>query len=264
MRRRDFVLTGTAVALAAGPAAAAKPTTAEKLAHVKSIGVISTIGQAFTLQFIGFTVFNNKEQRLPIEDWRIDERVAARIKAHLDGRFEVRPVEYDPAAFALPKNPHWIVSRPTAVTAVKDLPDQDLDAIILITPQWSTTSNYRGPFHIGGLGVLRDGVDMRNRPVDKLHAIYEVTIVDAETKAVLVQRFAEIQQKATVGYRIPRPQAAGSGRTRRRRDHAAPAEVGARGGDREPARPQHRLHAPPDGPDRRGRGRLLKTWTAGA
>jgi len=201
MHRRAFVLGASAAALAAGPAAGAKPKAADALAHVKTVGVISTLGRAFTLQFIGFTVFNNTEKPLPIEDWKIDERVEARVKAHLGARFEFRAVDYDPAAFALPKKSVW--GSPSAAKAVKDLPDQGLDAFILVTPQWTEEANYRRPFPIGGLGVIRDGDDMRGRPVDKVHAIYEITIVDAKTKAVLAQSHAAIPKKAAFGFASP-------------------------------------------------------------
>jgi len=46
-----------------------KPSTAE---NTKCIGVISAIGDTFSLQKIGITVFGNELNTVPIDSWQID------------------------------------------------------------------------------------------------------------------------------------------------------------------------------------------------
>ena len=200
MHRRAFVLTGSAAALAAGPTAAG-PATFEKLAHVRTVGVISTIGQAFILQFIGVMRFSNKEKPLPIDDWRIDEHIEARLKSELGGRFTFKPIEYDPRLFALPKSSIGLISRPTATRAVKDLPDQGVDAFILVTPSWRTDGRFYISALCGGLGIYR--LNTGHVEASVIHAFYQVTVVDAKTRKVLAQRLAEIPEKASFGYAAP-------------------------------------------------------------
>jgi hypothetical protein len=58
----------------------------------KSVGVISALGDRFALQKVGITVFGNDYTDIPIEAWKIDDLVAAKVGAHLSKRFEVRRI----------------------------------------------------------------------------------------------------------------------------------------------------------------------------
>jgi hypothetical protein len=86
---------------------------------------------------------------------------------------------------------------------VAGVPDQGLDAFVVITPQWDAEHNYKGNWPIRGLGVLRAGDDMRLQPIDLLHAIHEVTVVDARTKAILAHGWGEIPRTTKRGRTTP-------------------------------------------------------------
>jgi hypothetical protein len=45
------------------------------------IGVISAIGDQFTVQKIGFTVFGNEQAQAPIDSWGLNDLVVARVRA---------------------------------------------------------------------------------------------------------------------------------------------------------------------------------------
>src|SRR5262245_2849348 len=66
----------------------------------KSICIISAIGDTYSLQKIGLTVFGNALDKVPIEAWGIDAFVASKIGAQLSHRFDARKIDYPKGAFA--------------------------------------------------------------------------------------------------------------------------------------------------------------------
>ena len=62
------------------------------------IGVISAVGDRFTLQHIGLTVFGNEFTDAPIESWGLDDLVVARVRAAA-GSLAVRRITYARGAF---------------------------------------------------------------------------------------------------------------------------------------------------------------------
>jgi hypothetical protein len=51
----------------------------------KCVGVVSAIGDALNLTKMGFTVFNNEQNKVSVEPWRIDDAVFGKITAALAG-----------------------------------------------------------------------------------------------------------------------------------------------------------------------------------
>jgi hypothetical protein len=58
----------------------------------KCIGVVSQLGETFTVKKVGVVVFQNEESKVPIESWRIDDLVVAKIGGFLGKRAAVRRV----------------------------------------------------------------------------------------------------------------------------------------------------------------------------
>ena len=65
----------------------------------KSVGVISAIGDKFSVQKVGLTVFQNSLDEVSIDAWGIDERVVATLNAQLGARFDVKRISHSKAAF---------------------------------------------------------------------------------------------------------------------------------------------------------------------
>jgi hypothetical protein len=63
------------------------------------IGVVSAIGDVFTMKKVGIIVFQNEERTVPIDSWHIDDAVIAKAAAVLGKRLNVRRVSYPPGAF---------------------------------------------------------------------------------------------------------------------------------------------------------------------
>ncbi len=100
-----------AVAQTASPAAASK--TARPKQPVKSaakptaptasgpchLGVISAIGDVFSVRKVALTVFGNESSEVPIGEWSLDDLVTARIRAAAGPHTTVRRITYAKGAF---------------------------------------------------------------------------------------------------------------------------------------------------------------------
>src|SRR5271156_4037311 len=75
----------------------AKPNPADRR---KCVGVISTIGDKFALQKIGFTVFGNELNYVPIGSWQIDNLVVSKISTFLSKSWAVQRINYPDGAFS--------------------------------------------------------------------------------------------------------------------------------------------------------------------
>lgn len=88
-------------------------------AQQRTVGVISTIGETFTLQKVGIMVFGNESNDAAIDSWGIDDLVSKKVAALLSGRFAVKKINTSKGAFAYLERPgfdpfsrpRWGVSR---------------------------------------------------------------------------------------------------------------------------------------------------------
>ena len=66
----------------------------------KCLGVVSQLGENFTVKKIGLTVFGNEQNEVAVGPWRIDDLVVAKISAALGKQAAVQRIPYQKAAFA--------------------------------------------------------------------------------------------------------------------------------------------------------------------
>jgi hypothetical protein len=148
---------------------------APKVEGVRTIGIVSAIGDKFHLRTVGITVFGNESQEIAIDAWGIDDLMTAKIRAALTPRFDVRPVTYRRAAFATLENRIAIgidQLRPEIVRA--EVSPQGLDAYLVVTKgigQYNQTNQI-----LEGLGIVQ-GSDLFASNI-YAHAYYEISVVD--------------------------------------------------------------------------------------
>jgi hypothetical protein len=143
---------------------------------IKRVAVISAIGDKFTMRKIGFTVFNNEERELPIDSWRIDDFVIGKVRSVLAGRYDVRPVAYDKAAFNTQNGSKGIADAVRALS-----PSPDIDAYIVVTKA-------SAPYRMTNQSVYGLGVVERTSLGDSafhLHVLYWITVVDGHDYSVI-------------------------------------------------------------------------------
>jgi hypothetical protein len=147
-----------------------------KLQAVKTVGIISAVGDEITFATGGLTGLNNRSQSFPIGSWGLDDLIVQQATAALNGRFQVQPVTYKRDAFATIEKDSIV----TPVNVIRGDPfkklvqtqvsPQGLDAYIVIT---KAKSNFGGGSRkVEGIGFLTYGTVLES--YNQVHALYEI------------------------------------------------------------------------------------------
>jgi hypothetical protein len=191
--------------LSSGGAHALFETRDAKLQSVKTVGIISAIGDQFTYAKAGLTGLDNSPRSGPIASWGLDDLMVQQVTDALSNRFQVQPVTYPRATFATTQE-----SAITAVNLVRGDPfkklvqtevsPQGLDAYIVITKAKAYFGG--GNRKVEGLGLIRYSTVLES--FDLLHALYEIRVVDGKTLDIIEKLAAgPIDNGSTV--RLPGP-----------------------------------------------------------
>ena len=86
----------------------------DRLAQVRRIAVISSLGDRADIALWGVTIFDSKGGFVPIAGWDLDGVATRQAVAMLAQRYQIVPVAYDPASF---------VPKDTEVPSPFNLPD---------------------------------------------------------------------------------------------------------------------------------------------
>jgi hypothetical protein len=161
-------------------ACAAVDASAPKLAGIKTIGIISAVGDELTVTKAGLTGLGGNAQSISIGSWGIDDLIASRASSLLSRRFEVHPVTYRRAAFAAFEGD----SAVAAVNLLRDDPIKKLipaevsplglDAYMLITKAKSIYGSTSRT--VAGVGVISRTAVFGSS--SQIHALYVVRLVD--------------------------------------------------------------------------------------
>ncbi|MCA1452557.1 hypothetical protein I6F35_04900 [Bradyrhizobium sp. BRP22] len=182
-RNARFASFAMVVVLAVSTGACATFETGEtKLRAVKTVGIISAVGDQMTVAKGGLTSLDNGSRHFPIDSWGLDDLIVQRATAALQGRFQVQPLTYNRAAFAAVKEPavagaNLIQGDPFKKLVRTEVAPQGLDAYIVITKARAS---------IGGSGRKVEGVGLITystvmESYSQIYALYEIRIVDGKT-----------------------------------------------------------------------------------
>ena len=157
-----------------------------KLQAVKTVGIISAVGDEITFARGGLTGLDNSSQRFPIGSWGLDDLIVQKVTAALNGRFQVQPVSYARAAFAAIKDSpvapvNLVRSDPIKKLVQTEVSPQGLDAYIVITKAKSTFGG--GGRKLEGIGYLNYGTVLAS--YSQIHALYEIRVFDGKTFDVI-------------------------------------------------------------------------------
>lgn len=156
------------------PAAARTAATA-----TKTIGLVSIIGENFTVRRVGFTVFGNEEEKFPIAGWKIDDRTAAAVTRVLQKNFKIKRIQIPAGAFQTFRDGDFIFKSFEAELAkfiAKYTAGQNCDYYLLVSPGYSQIGNTNQGIY--GLGVVR--WDHIFNPGEYVHALSMLTVYDAK------------------------------------------------------------------------------------
>jgi hypothetical protein len=176
-----------------------------KLQSVKTVGIISAIGDRFTFSKAGLTGLDNSPRSGPVASWGLDDLIVQQVTEALSVRFQVQPVTYSRAIFATAKE-----SPITAVNLVRGDPfkklvqtevsPQGLDAYIVISKAKAYFGG--GSRKVEGVGLIRYSTVLES--FDLLHALYEIRVVDGKTFDI-IEKIAAGPLDNAASVRLPGP-----------------------------------------------------------
>jgi hypothetical protein len=169
-----------------------------KTEGIRTLGIVSAIGDKFYLRKVGVTVFGNESQEMAIEPWGIDDLVTAKLRAALTPRYDVRPVTYRRAAFAALPGTEIIRTEHRPDLVRTEVSPQGLDAYLVVTKsedQFGQTNQI-----LRGLGMVQAGGLIRSNP--QLHAYYVLGIVDGHALTLSGDASANLTINVDYGTRL--------------------------------------------------------------
>jgi hypothetical protein len=190
-RRRGTRATALLLALLAG-ACTSIDAALPKLQAVKTAGVISAVGDEFTLTQAGLTGFENSAHAFPTEAWRLDDLIVSRVGALLIRRWQVQPVAYRRPAFAAaePDTPvraaNLLRDDPVKRLVRTGVSPQGLDAYVVVTKGKSRYGSRAGT--VAGVGMINH--DTVFDSYHEIHALYTIRIIDGHDFSVIDKRSA--------------------------------------------------------------------------
>jgi len=192
MRRSSRCVSFATALLAVNLSACATFETGEtKLQAVKTVGIISAVGDDMSFVKAGLTGLNNPAQSLPIRSWGLDDLIVQQATTALSGRFQVQPVSYRRSAFAAIKDSpvapvNLVRGDPFKQLVQTEVSPQGLDAYIVIT---KAKSNFGGGSRkVEGIGFITYGTVLAS--YNQIYALYEIRVFDGKTFDVIEKRAA--------------------------------------------------------------------------
>ncbi len=182
--------------------ASAKPQIAAESGPCR-LGVISVIGDLFSVQKFGVTVFETEGSEIPIEDWGLDDLAVARVRSASGADPTVRRIAYPKGAFEPFYNPKS-----------RFLPDprEGLPAIVRsITAnanceRYLVVTTFKGELPgthlvLNGIGTYNQGLGSLLRH-SHLFANISVNVIDGRTYEKIDRPFANFGTRLSEGLRI--------------------------------------------------------------
>jgi len=176
-----------------------------KLQAVKTVGIISAVGDEMTFARMGLTGLNNANQSFPIGSWGLDDLIVQQASAALSGRFQVQPVSYPRAAFAAIKDSpvapvNLVRGDPFKKLVKTEVTPQGLDAYIVITKAKSNFGS--GARKVEGIGFVSYGTLLAS--YNEIHVLYEIRVYDGKSFDVIEKMVAPpLDNAGTVGLTGP-------------------------------------------------------------
>jgi hypothetical protein len=181
---------------------------ATRFQAVKTIGIVSAIGYDFTMTKAGLAAPGEIERHGSIAQWGLDDLVATRTGARLAQRFQIVPLTYSRASFAVQEQ-----NTGLALLKQKGMRDavlselvrsrvspQGLDAYLVVTFAESPYGS-RGRT-VRGIGAIEHMAVMGSSAL--LHALYTITVVDGHTFQIIDKKSAPPMAEAEL-FRLAGP-----------------------------------------------------------
>lgn len=163
----------------------------EPVTGVRSIGVVSALGDEFDMLTIGTTVFNNSGGGGDISEWKINDIVVESVSRELQGRYDLVAVDYPRAAINAEAKQKitgaWIDNTRKLISEMlsnKLAPSNGgkLDAYLVIFPEYTPTA-FRGYPTFVDVGMY--SMSLLGDRKTFVYVSAQMALVDADTFEVL-------------------------------------------------------------------------------
>jgi len=169
------------------------PIAPENVAHIKTIGIISAIGDEFSIQHQGVTVLSDNSSTGSIPEWNLDEFAREAAGELLAQRYAVLKVNYDPSPFiqeAADRRGTNRVGEIVRGTANGNGPD----AYLVLQAVWQRNPvNPTGRGDFRGVGLYSHSTIIGTQVVS-IYADYYVSVVDGRTFQVVAESPAVVER----------------------------------------------------------------------
>ena len=148
-----------------------------KLKRIKTVGIVSAVGNELNFTRSGLNGMDEGNRRFPIASWELDDMIVKEASAAIGARFQVQPLSYDRTSFyapsenASPVTPMNLMrTDPLKELLRSQVSPQSLDAYVVIVKAKSAI----GPSNrtVEGLGTVSYNTVFEH--YDRIHALYEI------------------------------------------------------------------------------------------
>lgn len=146
------------------------------------LGVISALGDRFSVHKFGVTIFETENSEIPVEGWGLDDLAMTRVRAATGNDPSVRRISYPKGAFELYYRPKSILLRE---------PNEDLQQIVRSITQNANCERYlvmlKYSAKLSGTNHVLDGIGTYNQGLgtifrhSHLFANVGVTMIDGNS-----------------------------------------------------------------------------------
>jgi hypothetical protein len=190
--RQNLIMTALVAALLAVLVGCAAIDAPAKSQALRTVGIISAVGDELTLTNAGLTGFADTDRHFSIEPWGIDDLIVTRTAARLGTHFQVQPVTYRRASFAAREPDHPVAAMkllrddPIKELVRREVSPQGLNGYVVVTKATSTFGSRRHT--VAGLGIIRTSAVFGSNA--ELYALYEIRVIDGREFKVIDKRSA--------------------------------------------------------------------------
>ena len=159
---------------------------APTLAHVKSIGIIASIGDTCMFERVTASRFEwispPQASFLEISDWGIDDTVTTEITKLLSARYKVQSIAIEHQDFDT-----WTWETLRRFIRELPVPEVPVDAYLLVLRDWRADGIGHSDHQVGGLGLYRRDLHDGGERLGAF-ASYRLVLMDAENGNLLATR----------------------------------------------------------------------------
>jgi hypothetical protein len=161
-----------------------------KMKRVKTIGIVSAVGDEFNFTRAGLNGSGEESRHFPILSWQLDDLIVGEATAAIGQQFQVQPLSYDRTAFYTPRDKKSAVTPINLIRGdplekfLRTVSPQGLDAYVVIVKSESTI----GPSDRTAEGIGAVSYSTLTGTYDQIHTLYEIKVFDGHTFKLLETR----------------------------------------------------------------------------